>query len=184
VYWSGLLESSPEGIGWTAREGRLVVGRWDDISSTAAPSASADPASPDTSASPSAEVPATAPPVADQPQARSETTIASGPLLDWDARWDETGTRLAVWIADRGNPTTGRLSLYVVDPFDGRIDLAKPPLVDEPALAGFSIAKGHLAWAAPPAAGSTESSVLVLAWTGDDFGQVEGAPSGDVVLVR
>jgi len=184
VYWSGLLESSPEGIGWTPREGRLVVGRWDDISPTAAPSASADTASPDTSASPSAEAPATAPPIADQPQARNETTIASGPLLDWDARWDETGTRLAVWIADPGNPTTGRLSLYVVDPFDGRIDLAKPPLVDEPALAGFSIAKGHLAWAAPPAAGSTESSVLVLAWTGDDFGQVESAPSGDVILVR
>ena len=79
-----------------------------------------------------------------------ETTIAEGPLTDWDARWDETGTRLAVWVADADDPSVGKLSLYVVDPFDGSIDLANPPLEDEPALAGFSIDDGRLAWAAPP----------------------------------
>ena len=89
------------------------------------------------------------PPTGDQTEERAETTIAEGPLADWDARWDETGTRLAVWIADADDPTVGTLSLYVVDPFDGRIDLASPPLEDEPALAGFSIADGRLAWAAP-----------------------------------
>jgi hypothetical protein len=50
-------------------------------------------------------------------------------------------------------------------------------------MAGFAIAEGHLAWAVPPKGGSTDSSVLVLAWHGNDFGQIESAP-GDVILVR
>lgn len=182
VYWSGRLQATADGLDWTAARGKLVVGRWDDVTAGAAlPTDS----SPDVTAStePSPDASATALNDADQPQARSETTIARGPLTDWDVRWDKTGTRLAVWIADPEDPTAGRLSLYVVDPFVGRIDRSKPPLIDEPALAGFSMADDHLAWAAPPAAGSKESSVLVLAWTGDDFGKVESAP-GDVILVR
>ena len=92
---------------------------------------------------------ATPPAASEQGDARHETTIAKGPLADWDVRWDETGTRLAVWIADPSDPTVGKLSLYVVDPFDGSIDLANPPLHDKPALAGFSIDDGRLAWATP-----------------------------------
>jgi hypothetical protein len=190
VYWSGRLEPTDDGLGWTTRSGKLVVGRWDDVTPSAQPSASSSPAAPapttvtiinDATSSPDAS--ATAADDADQPQNRSETTIANGPLTDWDARWDITGTRLAVWIADQNNPTVGRLSLYVVDPFNGKVDLTKPPLENQPALAGFSLADGHLAWAAPHKDGSSESSVLVLAWTGDEFGQVESAP-GDILLVR
>jgi hypothetical protein len=70
-----------------------------------------------------------------------------------------------------------------VDPFDGRIDLANPPLSSEPALAGFSIADGRLAWAAPATGAEKASRVLILAWTNDGFGQVESAP-GDFLLVR
>jgi hypothetical protein len=193
VYWSGRLEPSPDGLSWIATRGNLVVGRWDDVTAASAagdPAVPADgSAKPDKSADPvpstepSPDASATARDDAGQPVDRSETTIAAGPLADWDARWDETGTRLAIWIADPQDPGVGRLTLYVVDPFDGRIDQLKPPLVDEPALAGFAISKGHLAWASPPAAGASESSVLVLAWTGDDFGKVESAP-GDVILVR
>ena len=190
VYWSGRLEPTNDGLGWTTRSGKLVVGRWDDVTPSAAPSASSSPAASATTtatiindATASPDESATAADDADQPRNRSETTIANGPLIDWDARWDITGTRLAVWIADSNNPTVGRLSLYVVDPFNGKIDLSKPPLENEPALAGFALADGHLAWAAPAKDGSSESSVLVLAWTGDDFGKVESAP-GDILLVR
>jgi hypothetical protein len=180
VYWSGRLAPSSDGLGWITRAGKLVVGRWDDVAATgsAAPAAASS-----ADASQRSLAKATAPADADQQRVRSETTIANGPLTEWDARWDETGTRLAVWIADDNNPAIGRLSLYVVDPFDGRIDLSKPPLADEPAMAGFAIADGHLAWAVPPKAGSADSSVLVLAWHGDNFGTVESAP-GDVILVR
>jgi hypothetical protein len=202
VYWSGRLEASDDGLGWTTRNGRLVVGRWDDVTAATAPLASSSPdasGAPSVSSSPAATVrssaavrpsagsspaaTATAPADEDQPLARSETTIAAGPLTEWDARWNATGTRLAVWIADENDPTVGRLSLYVVDPFDGRIDQAKPPLEDEPALAGFALTDGYLAWAAPSTDGSAQSSVLVLAWTGDNFGKSESAP-GDVLLVR
>jgi hypothetical protein len=98
-------------------------------------------------------------------------------------RWDETGTRLAVWIADPSDRSVGNLSLYVVDPFDGSIDLADPPLHDKPALAGFSIEDGRLAWATPNDGTSEGGRVLVLAWTDKGFGQVESAP-GDFLLVR
>ncbi len=164
VYWSGTLQPSQDGLGWQTVAGRLVLGRWN--------------VGTDTSAEPSAT-----PLNGDQAAERAETTIAEGPLADWDARWDETGTRLAVWIADANDPTVGKLSLYVVDPFDGRIDLTSPPLSDAPALAGFSITDGRLAWAAPGGTTDKTSRVLILAWTNDGFGQVESAP-GDVLLVR
>lgn len=164
VYWSGTLERTADGLGWRTVAGRLVLGRWSVGS--------------DTTAGPSAT-----PLSGNQTMERGETTIAEGPLADWDARWDETGTRLAVWIADAADPTAGKLSLYVVDPFDGRIDLTSPPLSSEPALAGFSISNGRLAWAAPAGTTDKTSRVRILAWTNDGFGQVESAP-GDVLLVR
>jgi Putative zinc-finger len=164
VYWSGTVEPTADGVGWRTVAGSLVIGRWTGGT--------------DTSAGPSAT-----PLSGDQAVERSETSIAAGPLADWDARWDETGTRLAVWIADPNDPTIGSLSLYVVDPFDGRIDLANPPLSATPALAGFSIADGRLAWAAPAGTTDKTSRVQILAWTDKGFGQVESAP-GDVILVR
>jgi hypothetical protein len=190
VYWSGLVDATADGLDWTTAKGRLVVGRWDDVTAsatlttdTAAEGSAAPSASASASTEPSPDASATAADDDRQPTVRSETTIETGPLTDWDARWDKTGTRLAVWIADRDNPQVGRLSLYVVDPFDGKLDQSKPPLRNRPALAGFAITEGHLAWAAPPTSGSTDSSVLVFAWNGDDFGSIESAP-GDVILVR
>ena len=164
VYWAGTLEPTDDDLGWQTVAGRLVVGRWNTGTDT---SGGARPT----------------PLTGDQSVERAETTIAEGPLADWDARWDETGTRLAVWLADAEDPTVGTLSLYVVDPFDGRIDLSNPPLEDERALAGFSIADGRLAWAAPAGNSGKAKHVKILAWTNDGFGQVESA-AGDFLLVR
>lgn len=164
IYWTGTLEPTDDDLGWRTVAGRLVVGRWN--------------AGSDTSAEPLAT-----PLTGDQSVELAETTIADGPLADWDARWDETGTRLAVWVADADDPTVGRLSLYVVDPSDGQIDLANPPLKDKQALAGFSIADGRLAWAAPAGDSRKDKHVKILAWTNKGFGQVESA-AGDVLLVR
>jgi hypothetical protein len=164
VYWAGTLEPTDGDLGWRTVTGRLVVGRWNTDTDTSG-GALATPLT------------------GDQSVERSETTIAEGPLADWDARWDETGTRLAVWVADADDPTVGTLSLYVVDPFDGRIDLANPPLEDKPALAGFSIADGRLAWAAPAGNSGKTNHVKILAWTDEGFGQVESV-AGDFLLVR
>jgi hypothetical protein len=165
VYWAGTLAPTDDPATWETQDGRLVIGRWGDLD---VPDPSASAALPDASG---------------QAEERNETTIVEGPLTDWDVRWDETGRRLAVWVADSDDPTVGRLSLYDVDPFDGSIELDNPPLDDEPALAGFSIDDGRLAWAAPPEGADDESRVLILAWTDEGFGQVESAP-GDFLLVR
>jgi hypothetical protein len=164
IYWTGALEPSDDGVGWRTVSGRLVVGRWN--------------AGSDVSGEPLAT-----PLKGDQSAELAETTIADGPLADWDARWDETGTRLAVWVADADDPAVGLLSLYVVNPIDGRIDLANPPLPNEPALAGFSIADGRLAWAAPAGNSGKAKHVKILAWTNRGFGQVE-SEDGDFLLVR
>ncbi|HET9457127.1 MAG TPA: hypothetical protein VFO78_07280 [Candidatus Limnocylindrales bacterium] len=164
VYWSGTLAPTADGPGWTTAAGALVIGRW---SERVGRSSDAEPT----------------PPGDDQSKERAETTIAVGPLRDWDVRWDESGERLAVWIADADDSSIGRLSLYVVDPFDGRIDLANPALVDEPALAGFSLADGRLAWAKPAGESGRTSRVRILTWTDDGFGQIESA-TGDFILIR
>ena len=165
VYWAGTLAPTDDPAAWETQDGRLVIGRWGDVA-TPDPSASVEP--PDASG---------------QAEERHETTIVEGPLTDWDVRWDETGRRLAVWVADPDDPSVGSLSLYEVDPFDGSIDLENPPLKDASALAGFSIDDGRLAWAAPPEGADEEGRVLILAWTDEGFGQVETAP-GDFLLVR
>ena len=48
--------------------------------------------------------------------------VAAGPIADFDARWDETGSWLAVWIADPVDPALGRLSLLHFDPATGLLD--------------------------------------------------------------
>lgn len=160
VYWAGTVARTD--TGWAPKDGRLVLGRWSERRErTAAPT----------------------PLSGDQALERNETTIADERIGDWDARWDPSGTRLAVWTADRNQPSVGRLSLYVVDPFDGTIDLNDPPLSDEPALAGFAIADGRLAWAEPAGNSGKAKRVKILAWTDEGFGKVETA-TGDVLLVR
>ena len=37
--------------------------------------------------------------------------VADGAVAEFDVRWDETGTWLAIWLADATDPTIGRLSL-------------------------------------------------------------------------
>ena len=91
--------------------------------------------------------------------------LADGPISDWDARWDDSGTMLAVWIAGDGEHRAGRLSLYSIDPDTGRADLSAPKLDAAPAYAGYSLKPGRLAWSAPKDSGDT--TVEVLAWSGD-----------------
>jgi hypothetical protein len=165
VYWTGDLRPVGDAPGFTPDDGRLVVGAW--------PTQDA-PANND--ASPTAP--------AHQEKDRNETTIVAGHVSDWDARWDETGTRLAVWIADATDPSIGELSLYSVDQFDGKVDLKKPLLGERVAKAGFAISKGKLVWAEPAQSnGSGDGRIFVFAWTDKGSGEVEGVP-GKVIVIR
>ena len=105
--------------------------------------------------------------------------LVSGRVRDWDARWDETGTHLAVWIATADDPGIGNLTLYAVDPSTGRLQT----LTQVAALAGFSIGKGRLAWATPPGQDGKGSRVQVVAWTKDSVGSIESRQSGEVLVV-
>jgi hypothetical protein len=105
--------------------------------------------------------------------------LAAGPLTDWDARWDETGTHLAVWIATDTASRVGDLTLYSVDPATGRIK----SLHRVASLAGFSIGKGRLAWATPRGQDGQGSRLQVVAWTKDAVGSIESRESSEVLVV-
>ena len=53
-----------------------------------------------------------------------------------------------------------------------------------PALPGFSIANGRLAWATPPGQGGEGSRVQIVAWTDDAVGAVESGPVENVVVIH
>jgi hypothetical protein len=106
-------------------------------------------------------------------------SLASGRLTDWDARWDETGTHLAVWIATDTASRIGDLTLYSVEPGTGRIK----SLHRVAALAGFSIGKGRLAWATPRGQDGQGSRLQVVAWKNDAVGSIESRESSEVLVV-
>ncbi len=109
--------------------------------------------------------------------------LASGPLADWEVRWDSTGSVLAIWLLPAaGSSSVGRLSLYPIDPDTGMPDLTMPRLADAPAYAGFSLHDGRLAWSAPD--GNGGSSVQVLAWNGTTVGRLALPDSDGATVVR
>jgi len=112
------------------------------------------------------------------------SVVDDGPLAEFDVRWDETGTWLAVWLADASDPSIGRLSLLQLDPVTGELDRPHGAPRDMPALPGFSIANGRLAWATPPGQSGEGSRVQVVAWTDDAVGAVESGPVDKVVIIH
>jgi hypothetical protein len=156
IWWDGAIEVGPDGFSWQPRSGRLLLGAWTDPGAGATDGSGGAPEEVD--------------------------VLASGPVPDWDVRWDETGTRLAIWIADREDPSTGKLSLYGIDPATGRIDRANVLLDKVEAAPGFSVGEGRLVWAQDLPSGKTR--VEVLAWAGTDVGQVELTPEESLVIVR
>jgi hypothetical protein len=144
------------------------------VVATAVPATGAPPAS--SGGAPSAK-PASQP--AGEPQA-----LVVGPMADFQMTFDPTGTRLAIWIADASDPTVGTLQLIVLDPKAGNIDPSLTPLPGVPAMRGFSIEQGRLAWVSPSGQDGAESSVHVLAWSTDTFGEVQTVPASHLFIVR
>jgi hypothetical protein len=110
-------------------------------------------------------------------------SLIDGPVIDFDAQFDPTGAFLAVWIASQTDPATGFLTLYAIDPATGSVAPAHAPLVAIPALRGFSIDAGRLAWVSPPGPG-LESRIEVVGWTADGFGSVETLPAESLLVIR
>ncbi|HEY3523306.1 MAG TPA: hypothetical protein VGK63_06355 [Candidatus Limnocylindrales bacterium] len=175
VYWSGTIEVAANGRDWRPANGTLVLASWDPSLLIAPGSASptdgglsAEPGS-----SPSAQVspsPATA-----------VALLATAPLGDWDARWDETGTHLALWVADEAGAEIGRLTLHTVDLATGTLDASGALFSDQAAEPGYAIGQGRLAWVAPQDADS--SVVKVYAWAGAKGGTAETTIQPEDTLV-
>jgi hypothetical protein len=110
--------------------------------------------------------------------------VADAPISEFDVRWDETGSWLAVWIADPTVPTIGRLSLLHLDTATGELDRPHGAPQDVTALPGFSIEDKRLAWATPPGQGGEGSRVQIVAWADDTVGTVESNPVEGVVVVH
>jgi hypothetical protein len=109
--------------------------------------------------------------------------LFEGPVIEWEARWDETGDHLALWIADPEDPEIGRLNLYETD-VDGALAVDEPALRGEFARPGFAISEGSLAWATREGQDGKGSHVKVVAWTDDGIGKVETKPGEDVLVVQ
>ena len=112
------------------------------------------------------------------------TVLADGPVVDFDARWDPTGTRLAVWIADPADPKIGSLRLFVVDPDTGVLSPSEDRLDGAPALRGFSLERGRLAWITPPGQDGEGSRLHVVAWSLDRFGTIESRPGSELIVLQ
>ena len=123
---------------------------------------------------------------ADDMPAETGTPIAGErqEIGDFDVRWDDSGTWLAVWTADAADPSIGRLTLLHLDPDTGTLRHPDGAPSEVPALPGFSIGDGRLAWVTPHGQDAEGSRVQIVAWSGDGVGSVESVPGKDVVVVR
>ena len=195
--WQGTVALGGDGLTAAPADGSLVIHPFHGPLQTEEPISSAP-------ASPPVEVPPTVPPApslvpsASSPVDASASTapspevlrdfppqiVAAGPIADFDARWDETGTWLAIWIADPMDPGLGRLSLLHFDPFTGLVDRPIGAPQDVTALPGFSIGSGRLAWASPPGQGGEGSRIQIAAWTADVVGAVESIPVEGAIVVQ
>jgi hypothetical protein len=194
AYWSGTVRSDDEGRSWSLGTGELVVDGWSDETTLPDPT---DAASPDAGASPAgAEAsdpnetpePASADPsAAAQPRGGpvgTPTPIVEGPTAAFSAKFDPTGTRLAVWVLEQPTDTVGRLHLVVLESGSPTVDAALDPLPGAPALRRFSIEDGRLAWVNPEGQDGNASSVQVLAWQGEDFGEIRTIAAQDLQIAR
>jgi hypothetical protein len=171
TFWSGTLRSTTNGLDWELGKGELVLDRW-----SAGP---VDAASPD----PGASVDPSAAPAGPLGPAGTPVVVANGAIAAFKAKFDPSGTRLAIWVGEQSDAAVGRLQLIVLNS-TGAIDPDIAPLRGAPALRRFSIDVGRLAWVSPSGQDGQESAVQVLGWSGFDFGEIRTIPSKDLYIVH
>ncbi|MBI2781615.1 MAG: PD40 domain-containing protein [Chloroflexi bacterium] len=169
AFWSGTLMPTADGLDWQLGTGKVVLSDW---SSGPIPAATADPATPEPTAAPALGPTGTA------------VTVVSDRAASFQAKFDPSGTRLAVWVGEQLNADIGRLHLVVLDPKTGAIAEGPEPLAGTPALRRFSIGIGRLAWVTPSGQDGQDSTVQVLGWSSNDFGEIRSIPAKALYLVR
>jgi len=198
VAWQGTVGFGEDGLTAAPATGNLVIHPFHGPLESEEPleSAAASSPSPSLSSLPSPSLVAgssasdsgsAGPSVSASPEVLRDfapQVVAAGPIADFDARWDETGSWLAIWIADPVDPGLGRLSLLHFNPFTGQLDRPEGAPQDVIAMPGFSIALGRLAWASPPGQGGEGSRIQIAAWTADEVGAIESIPVNGAIVVQ
>jgi hypothetical protein len=154
IVWIGSLKLAADGASWVPDKGTLELRRWSSEGAARA----------------------------EGPE--RERVVTDAAPRDFDVRWDESGEWVAVWVADADDPVVGRLTLYHVDADKDRLEKLEGAPVDVPALPGFSIGDGRLAWATPRGQGGEGSRIQIAAWSKTDVGIVESSPGEDPIVIR
>ena len=181
--WEGTVRAAPDGLTMVPATGRLVIHAFQPLVD---PNASAEPSvlPLESAADQPTELPIDGSPAPSDGALIEPQVVAEGPIAEFDARWDDTGTWVAFWLADPVDPSIGRLSLLHIDPTTGLVDHPLGAPQDVPALPGFSMGAGRLAWATPPGQGGEESRIQIIAWTDNDVGAVTSVPVEGAIVVQ
>jgi len=155
IGWNGSLTRTNDPLGWAPSNGRLTLRTWTSSGDGGDPKGSDE-----------------------------HHLVADHAPGDFDARWDETGEWVAVWVGNDADASIGELTLYHLDAKNERLEHVKGAPEREPALSGFSNAGGALAWATPRGNNGEGSRVQVAAWSTDKVGIVASNPGEDPVLIR
>lgn len=188
VYWSGTVNPSADGLNWQPAVGRVVLDRWSGTevppAESGAPSVAPTETAGDEPAESAGEGSTETEPGSSVGPAGDAVVLVEGPIVAFDARFDPEGRYLGLWTLDAADEEHGRLQLLVVDPETGTVDREAEPLKGVPALRGFSIKEGRLAWVTPPGQDGNQSSVQVLAWKDHQFGHVQTIPARELLVLR
>ena len=152
IYWSGTVAFDPESGLWQPGTGDLYFETQADLTMTAVslgpvPSPTETPAAstPDAGTSPtfgpsptSTDAPTSGPDASSAPVATPPDRSALPQVLPvtggrnlvqhWVVRWDPSGRFVAIWVAEPGSSSLGRLSLFSVDRTTGRLNVNEPLL--------------------------------------------------------
>jgi hypothetical protein len=184
--WEGTVRVGSDGLSTVPATGRLVIHPFQVLPDPFASPAPLEGPGDQPSEEPveQSAIPIDASPTPSARPALEPQVVAEGPIAEFDVRWDNSGTWLAVWIADPVDPFIGRLSLLHLDPVSGLLDRPLGAPQDVPALPGFSIGAGRLAWATPPGQGGEGSRIQIVAWTDVEVGAVESVPVEGAIVIQ
>jgi len=105
---------------------------------------------------------------------------AKDPILSWEVRWSPDGAWFGAWIGEQKSgraaavPEAGTLTVGALDRATGRV--AREPILDHaPAVRGFALGEGRIAWATLPGPDG-KSEVRLLVWSDKGRGIVNTTP--------
>jgi hypothetical protein len=119
---------------------------------TDVPSPTAEPSAPDASPASSPSITDAAPTISPAITAAPSSSVpqplpvaaAPGMVRTWSVAWDDSGSHVAIWVADPGSSTVGRLSLFAIDPSSGFVKTNDPLMANDKVISNVAFDAGRL----------------------------------------